>query len=131
MTEPLPSGWAHLFRTRLRRARAALRRRLGWFTRTHPALLATRQEAWAAHKAARRKRRKAETLLGRITGLPRSWRPYLTGWVVMHPAIETKAKRSPVRRKGDKKANQLGRQRRLAIADRVPRGRSSNPTALP
>lgn len=89
----------------------------------------TRREAWAAHKAARRKRRKAETLLGRITGLPRSWRAYLTGWVVMHPAAETKAKRTPVRRRFSKAAERVAN-RRAVRANRVPRGRLTNPTAL-
>ena len=128
-------GWMHKYRLWSRRIRANLRRGAAAGRRAALGGNASnaRREAWAAHKAAKRKRRKAETLLGRIAGLPRSWRPYVTGWVVMHPAAETKARRRPIRRRGDKKANRLAKQLadfRQVQANRVMRGRLSNPTAL-
>jgi len=82
-----------------------------------------RQEAWQAATAARRLRRKAERLLGRITGMPRRHRARFVGWVVVHPAAESGAARRPVRRRATREAPPIAPALRL-------RGRPSNPTAL-
>lgn len=94
--------------------------------------LTARQQAWQEHKAARRKRRGAERLLGRITGLPKSQRRYLTGWIVMHPPAEVAAQRRPVRKRpiADAPPIPIDASTRIPLRDRVLRGRLSNPTAL-
>lgn len=90
-----------------------------------------RQKAWSAFKAARRKRRGAERLLGRLTGLPRATRPYLTGWIVMHPPAEVQAQRRSVRKRPDAAPPiPVDATTRIPVRDRVPRGRLSNPTTL-
>lgn len=90
-----------------------------------------RQAAWAAVKAAKRRRRGAERLLGRITGLPAAQRPYLTGWIVMHPPAEVPAQRRPIRKRAPQAAPPVPIDATTAIPvrDRVPRGRRRNPTA--
>lgn len=59
--------------------------------------MTTPQIPWAERKAAQRVRRKAETLIGRISGMPRRLRSRVAGWAVVHPAKETGAQRRPVR----------------------------------
>ena len=94
--------------------------------------LTPRQQAWQDHKAARRKRRGAERLLGRITGLPKSQRRTLTGWIVMHPPAEVAAQRRPVRKRAPSAPPPIpvDASTRIPLRDRVLRGRLSNPTAL-
>lgn len=90
-----------------------------------------RQAAWAAVKAAKRQRHGAERLLGRITGLPASQRPYLTGWIVMHPPAEVPTQRRPIRKRAPRAAPPLpvDATTRIPVRDCVPRGRRSTPTA--
>lgn len=87
--------------------------------------LTARQQAWRDHKAAKRIRRGAERLLGRLTGLPRAQRPYLTGWVVMHPPAEIPAQRRSIRKRPVTEAPPVpvDGSTRIPTAARVPRGR--------
>lgn len=93
---------------------------------------AERQQAWKEYKAARRKRRGGERMLGKLTGLPKSQRPYLTGWIVMYPPAEVKAQRRPFRKRapGAPPPIPIDASTRIPVRDRVMRGRLSNPTAL-